>query len=163
MLILFVMAAASPEVATNFGIRSAIRNVRTPIVVSQSEQDSAALRQPAADLALATKIGARYGRVTSTWRSAERNRLVGGVPNSWHLSGRAIDIVRSPSISHSSLANSLRQAGFFLIESLDEGDHSHFAFGSPGAFKPRAPGGGMTEVQREASYFTFRRAPLASR
>jgi len=41
---------------------------------------------------------------------------VGGVPNGYHLTRWEI-------------AAALRQAGFYLIESLDEGDHSHFAFG----------------------------------
>jgi hypothetical protein len=33
--------------------------------------------------------------VTSTLRSPERNRLVGGVPSSWHLNGRAADFTGS--------------------------------------------------------------------
>jgi hypothetical protein len=62
-------------------------------------------------------------------RSAERNRRVGGVANSYHLSGRAIDIARKPGVTHAQIASALRSAGYHLIESLDEGDHSHFAFG----------------------------------
>jgi hypothetical protein len=71
--------------------------------------------------------------VTSTYRSPERNRRVGGVRNSFHLSGRAIDIARRPGVSHSAIAAAYRSAGYHLAESLDEGDHSHFAFGSPSA------------------------------
>jgi hypothetical protein len=79
----------------------------------------------------------------------ERNRLVGGVPNSYHLSGRAIDVARRPGVTHNQIAAALRSAGYNLIESLDEGDHSHFAFapanasiaslapGKPPAPKPR--------------------------
>jgi hypothetical protein len=51
------------------------------------------------------------------------------VRNSWHLSGRAIDIARRPGVTHAQIAGAFRAAGYFLIESLDEGDHSHFAFG----------------------------------
>jgi Peptidase M15 len=58
----------------------------------------------------------------------ERNRLVGGVPNSYHLAGRAIDIARRPGVTHDQIATALRRAGYNLVESLDEGDHSHFAF-----------------------------------
>lgn len=82
-------------------------------------------------------IGARWGRVTSTHRSPAHNRRVGGVPNSYHLSGRAIDIARKPGVSHWQIAAALRGAGFNLVESLDEGDHSHFAFGQPGEARRR--------------------------
>ncbi len=68
--------------------------------------------------------------MTSTYRSAARNRRVGGVPNSYHLRGRAIDIARRPGVSHAQIAAAYRSAGYQLIESLDEGDHSHFAFGT---------------------------------
>src|SRR5687768_3922770 len=78
----------------------------------------------------AASLGSKWGRVTSTWRSRERNRRVGGVRNSFHLSGRAIDIARRPGVSHSQIAAAFRNAGYRLIESLDEGDHSHFAFGT---------------------------------
>jgi uncharacterized protein YcbK (DUF882 family) len=38
-------------------------------------------------------------RVTSTYRSAAHNRAVGGVSNSYHLSGRARDSVPPPGMS----------------------------------------------------------------
>ena len=81
-------------------------------------------------MSTAAQIGSKLGRVTSMKRSPERNRRVGGVANSYHLSGRAIDIARKAGVSHSQIASALRSAGYHLIESLDEGDHSHFAFGS---------------------------------
>ena len=84
------------------------------------------------------QIGARWGRVTSTYRSPEHNRRVGGVANSYHLRGRAIDIARRPGVSHWQIAAALRSAGYSLAESLDEGDHSHFAFGAPKRRAPRA-------------------------
>lgn len=77
-------------------------------------------------------IAANYGVVTSTFRSVEHNRAVGGVPNSYHLQGRAIDIARRPGVDHAQIDTALRRAGFILIESLDEGDHSHFAFAGTG-------------------------------
>jgi hypothetical protein len=76
----------------------------------------------------AAALGSQWGTVTSTTRTREHNRLVGGVPNSFHLLGRAIDIARRPGVSHAEIAASFRNAGFVLVESLDEGDHSHFAF-----------------------------------
>jgi hypothetical protein len=82
------------------------------------------------------QIGAQWGRVTSTFRSVEHNRAVGGVPNSYHLRGRAIDIARRPGVSHSMIAAAFRNAGYQLVESLDEGDHSHFAFSFGGWSSP---------------------------
>ena len=81
------------------------------------------------DTSTAVRLAAAYGAITSTWRSVAHNRAVGGVPNSYHLQGRAIDIARKPGVTHRQIEAALRNAGYSLIESLDEGDHSHFAFG----------------------------------
>lgn len=94
---------------------------------------------PAGDAASAARLAAVFGTVTSIHRTPERNRLVGGVPNSYHLSGRAIDVARKPGITHAQIAATLRSAGYNLVESLDEGDHSHFAFGSATASPGPAP------------------------
>ena len=45
------------------------------------------------------------------------------------MSSNLQHVVRRRDVSHWEVAAALRQAGFHLIESLDEGDHSHFAFG----------------------------------
>lgn len=82
------------------------------------------------DLRAVAGLGSQWGRVTSTIRSVAHNRAVGGVRNSWHLSGRAIDIARRAGVTHAQIAAAYRNAGYYLVESLDEGDHSHFAFGS---------------------------------
>ena len=84
----------------------------------------------------AAQLASAYGLVTSIYRSPAHNRAVGGVPNSYHLAGRAIDVARRPGVSHFQVAAMLRKAGYDLIESIDEGDHSHFAFNVPGAAKP---------------------------
>lgn len=94
---------------------------------------------PTGDAASAARLAAVFGTVTSIHRTAERNRLVGGVPNSYHLSGRAIDVARKPGVTHAQIAATLRSAGYNLIESLDEGDHSHFAFASATASPSAAP------------------------
>jgi hypothetical protein len=91
---------------------------------------------PGIDMVQAVRISAKWGRVTSVHRSPAHNRRVGGVPNSYHLSGRAIDVARRPGVNHAQIAAALRAAGHNLVESLDEGDHSHFAFGRPGE-RPR--------------------------
>lgn len=83
-----------------------------------------------ADALAAAKLVSSFGQVTSIFRTIAHNRAVGGVADSYHLLGRAIDVVRRTGVSHAEIAAALRAAGFHLIESLDEGDHSHFAFGT---------------------------------
>lgn len=90
------------------------------------------------DMSTVKQIGARWGQVTSTYRTPAHNRRVGGVANSYHLSNRAIDIARRPGVSHWQIAAAYRDAGYSLAESLDEGDHSHFAFGAPRARAAKA-------------------------
>lgn len=80
----------------------------------------------------AKEIGNKFGTVTSTVRSPAKNKAVGGVKNSYHLSGRAIDIARGKGVTHKQLERAYRRAGYNIIESLDEGDHSHFAFNFKG-------------------------------
>lgn len=127
-------AAATPTdksaKPTDFGIRQ----VSAAPAATQPEQGPSwsPVTRPtrAVDIRAAAAIGSRWGTVTSTWRSAARNRRVGGVPNSYHLRGRAIDIARRAGVSHGQIAAAYRAAGYQLVESLDEGDHSHFAFGT---------------------------------
>ncbi len=125
------------------------------LLTSTPQADGAPLRvklrstgSSAPSMAGAVGIGAKWGAVTSVHRSPERNRLVGGAPNSWHLQGRAIDIARRPGVRHAEIDAAYRRAGYILIESLDEGDHSHFAFGLPGQ-APRPPA--SAKVQFAAS------------
>ena len=131
-----VAVAATPS--TDFGIRTVGQPlVLTPIVIEgqPSKIEGRASRSPVTGTAA---IGAKWGRVTSTYRSPEHNRRVRGVPNSYHLSGRAIDIARRAGVRHAEIESAYRAAGYRLIESLDEGDHSHFAFGSAGSAGPSA-------------------------
>lgn len=87
-----------------------------------------AAADPVGSSAGAARVAAVFGTITSALRSVAHNRAVGGVPNSYHLLGRAIDVVRRRGITHRQIDAALRSAGYSLIESLDEGDHSHFAF-----------------------------------
>jgi hypothetical protein len=134
LLVSGVAGAATTPIGTDFGVRTVGGpKVLTPIVQEKSSESPAALTGAQSTgptpLSGVARIGAQWGRVTSMKRSVEHNRRVGGVRNSYHLSGRAIDIARRPGVSHAQIAASLRAAGYRLIESLDEGDHSHFAFG----------------------------------
>ena len=85
---------------------------------------------PSATVLAASIVAGSYGQITSTFRTLAHNRDVGGVPNSYHLHGQAIDVARRPGVTHRQIAEALWSAGYALVESLDEGDHSHFAFAS---------------------------------
>jgi hypothetical protein len=147
-------ASGAHAQATDFGIRS-VNGGRAIVTVgvapkAEARQDGAIrtsvpqsspatwtpIRTGSASLSSVTRLGAEWGRVTSTWRSVAHNRAVGGVPNSFHLRGRAIDIARRPGVTHAMIAASFRNAGYQLVESLDEGDHSHFAFNFGGWSSP---------------------------
>ncbi len=84
--------------------------------------------QAPTDVASAVQLAAAFGTVTSVFRSIAHNRAVGGVRNSHHLRGQAIDVARRSGVSHQAVEAALIGAGYQIIESLDEGDHSHFAF-----------------------------------
>jgi hypothetical protein len=154
--VLLVSASAVSAQSTDFGVRT-VSGARATVSVATHEKvggrDSASVVQAVAarpressgtwvpltgsvsgrSLAGAAQIGAAWGRVTSLYRSPEHNRRVGGVPNSYHLRGRAIDIARRAGVSHWQVAAAFRNAGYQIVESLDEGDHSHFAFSFGGS------------------------------
>lgn len=53
--------------------------------------------------------------ITSSWRSLEHNKAVGGSPTSSHLKGLAVDIDASNSIQKFNIVTSLLGAGFTRI------------------------------------------------
>ena len=152
--LILLSSATSASAGTDFGIRTlsgqratvrvgvaekaAVRestNVQAR-VASETVQTSgnwAPIGGGSGSLNSAANVGSHWGRVTSTYRTPAHNRAVGGVRNSYHLRGRAIDIARRPGVTHSMIAAAFRNAGYQLVESLDEGDHSHFAFAFGGS------------------------------
>lgn len=62
--------------------------------------------------------------VTSTRRSVAHNTRVGGVANSYHLSGRARDSVPPPGMSMGEYHRRLQAANPHL-DVINEGDHIH--------------------------------------
>ena len=128
---------AANDGRTDFGVRELDRVTVAPVQqgVNGEVTYRPLQRGSSTNLRALAALASRWGRVTSTWRSPDRNRRVGGVSNSYHLSGRAIDIARRPHVSHAQIAQDLRRNGYHLIESFDEGDHSHFAFGSGAPFR----------------------------
>ena len=71
--------------------------------------------------------------ITSGTRTAEHNQEVGGVPNSQHLSGKAVDIVLPKGTSFSEFKGQLLQSGVKPTELINEGDHIHVAWGPKGS------------------------------
>lgn len=63
-------------------------------------------------------------RVTSTTRTAARNRAVGGTPNSYHLTGQARDSVPPPGMGMAEYARRLKAMNPHL-DVINEGDHVH--------------------------------------
>lgn len=127
-LIVAAAAAGSVVTPTDFGIRtvsaSAPRRAEEPL-----EKELSSKRMHF-DQSAVVRVASNWGRVTSLRRSPAKNRAVGGAPNSYHLQGRAIDIARRAGVRHSDIEGAYRRAGYSILESLDEGDHSHFAFGT---------------------------------
>lgn len=141
-LILLGFGTAATAADTDWGIREIGKPAKRasssePPVAGTWAMDPQPSGGKSVDMGNVKQIGAKWGRVTSTYRSPEHNRRVGGVANSYHLRNRAIDIARRPGVRHSEIVAAYRAAGYSLAESLDEGDHTHIAFGAP---KRRSPG-----------------------
>jgi hypothetical protein len=115
---------SAPSSQTDFGVRL----VGIPAAPARATEAAVNAVAGKLNLSEAAALGSHWGRVTSTYRSPQHNREVGGVPDSYHLLGRAIDIARAPGVNHLMIKAAYQRAGYSLVESLDEGDHSHFAF-----------------------------------
>lgn len=72
----------------------------------------------------ATFRGVPGETVTSTRRSRKRNREVGGVPNSYHLSGRARDSIPPRGMTMAAYAAQLARLNPDK-QVINEGDHVH--------------------------------------
>lgn len=63
--------------------------------------------------------------VTSRQRSADQNASVGGVPNSFHITGDARDFVPPPGMDMASLYKTLKSQFGSQYDVINEGDHVH--------------------------------------
>lgn len=79
----------------------------------------------------------QFGTVSSIKRSPAHNKRVGGVSNSMHLTGQAVDFVPTKGIDRRALVAALKQAGPFT-EVLDEGDHIHVGWRKKGMRRGKA-------------------------
>src|SRR5882724_8023925 len=64
--------------------------------------------------------------VTSWWRTEAHNKEVGGMPNSKHLTGDAIDVVWKGDAPGDGMMKSISYAAGIRV--VREGDHEHFQF-----------------------------------
>ena len=67
--------------------------------------------------------------VTSWWRTEEHNREVGGLPNSKHLTGDAIDVTWLETQPY--LDGLTRMSAHYAVRMVREEDHDHFQFELP--------------------------------
>lgn len=74
--------------------------------------------------------------ITSGQRSTQHNADVGGVPNSMHIPGSAVDFVLPQGKSFADVKQAFTQSGLPASELIDEGSHIHWGWGD----KPSAQG-----------------------
>lgn len=94
-------------------------------------------RETEVDPLQALKTAAPQAKITSTKRTPEKNKAVGGTANSDHLTGEAADFVPGPGQTMSQLAAQLRSARIGQV--IQEGDHVHVEWGK---------GAGKAQVKR---------------
>lgn len=83
-------------------------------------------------------------QVTSRQRSPEKNKAVGGVPGSYHISGEARDFVPPKGMSMGALAGTLKQRLGGQFDVINEGDHVHV--------EPASRGGAPKQVRSKQEY-----------
>lgn len=121
------IVAPAPQAAPRPVVRPQQRRAAAPYT-GNAEQDIRSLA-PAA-------------RVTSTLRSPEDNRRVGGAANSYHLRGQAMDLVPGQGETMAQLESRLRASGKPFSELLNEGDHVHVAWDGAPVGGAQSQGGG---------------------
>lgn len=112
--------------------------VQQPDPVAQPQTQPVPQAQPAqqqTDLSnvggIIQKILGVPAQITSGLRSAAHNAAVGGVPNSAHLSGNAVDFVPQ-GMATSQAVQKIASAGVPFDQLIDEGSHVHLAWGEHG-------------------------------
>lgn len=87
--------------------------------------------------------------INSAQRTPQRNAEVGGVPNSYHLTGQARDI--PPPRDPQQAAFIRQQAAANGLEVIDEGDHWHLEPRGGGAVAPARPSEAQVAAEQEAA------------
>jgi len=89
--------------------------------------------------------------ITSGLRTPLHNQQVGGVPNSMHLSGNAVDFVLPKGVTFEDVKAHIAQAGLPATELLNEGDHVHWGWGPKGGQAPMQVAGPGAPAPQEQS------------
>jgi hypothetical protein len=117
--------------------------------------DAAAPGNPSADQVSAAITKIFPGAIiTSTTRTPEHNAEVGGVPDSMHLGGQAVDFVLPKGATFDQVKAAVAQSGLQVTELLNEGSHVHIGWAPKGqqvaqaAPQPQAAPPGATLLQR---------------
>lgn len=111
------------------------------LTAPQARQSQAAAPSITADQATGWVKSAIPGAtVTSTVRSPLHNKEVGGVPDSMHLNGQAVDFVLPKGTTFAQVQARLKQANLPTTELINEGDHVHWGWGPKGGGKQASAG-----------------------
>lgn len=112
-------------------------------------------------IAFLKETGEKF-QVSSGLRSVADNARVGGVTNSYHMKGQALDLVPTGGQGMGGLYNdikaSLLSAGIKPIELLNEGDHVHVAFQADqsfGASQATTAGAGINSGDPIGDFFAY--------
>lgn len=84
--------------------------------------------------------------VSSGYRCEEVNRIVGGVPDSDHLIGRAVDFICPPFGNPLAICQTLTKSGIQFDQIIEEGTWVHISFNPQmrGQVFTKKPGGGYS-------------------
>jgi len=76
-------------------------------------------------LEVAFLTGKFNASVTSGHRTVDRNRLVGGAPDSMHLAYKAADLVLDDNATKDDLILAAKGAGLFVLDETAQKNHIH--------------------------------------
>jgi hypothetical protein len=131
----------------------------------QAAEDERANRQSGRQITVADArriVAGIGGTVTSGTRTAAHNKDVGGVANSFHVKGQAIDIAKTAGLTLGKIVQAFEKEGVKLIEKLDEGDHFHIAFARRSGPKGKDPQALADAAERREQAFDNQLASINS-
>jgi len=115
-------------------INSAVTQAKADatLMVGTPGQPQAGAALTETDAANAVRSAFPGAAITSQQRTPEHNAEVGGVPNSQHIPGQAIDFVLPKGTTFAQVKATMAAHGLPTTELINEGDHVHWAWGAKG-------------------------------
>jgi hypothetical protein len=107
----------------------------TPAPAAQSDQGWLPNEGEAAEAIRGIVPGTQ---ITSEQRTPEHNAAVGGVPDSMHVTGQAMDFVLPKGVTADQVKSQLVAQGYPVSEFINEGDHIHWGWRPKGSAGPAA-------------------------